>query len=84
MTRRSFLKVLVGTVALLSFGKLAASERGSSLVLNETGMRIYKGYVSGRNVEQIASDLVAEYEVDYETALRDTKEFISTLRAMGI
>ncbi len=70
-------------LALLSFGKLFAS-KGGELVLNETGMRVYRGYLSGRNAEQIASDLVAEYEVSYETALRDTKEFIRTLRSMGI
>ena len=67
----------------MSFGKLFAS-KGGELVFNETGMRVYRGYVSGRTVEQIASDLVAEYDVDYETALRDTKEFIRTLRSMGI
>jgi hypothetical protein len=51
--------------------------------MNETGWRIYKGYKEGRTVEQIASDLVAEYNVDFETALKDTKEFISLLRSMG-
>ncbi len=72
-------------VALMGFGRLfASSGRGGDLVLNETGAKIYRGYISGRTVEQIASDLVAEYEVTYETALRDTEEFIRTLRAMGV
>ncbi len=83
MTRRNFLKGAFSLIVLMGFGRLFASN-GERPVFNETGMRIYRGYVSGRNVEQIASDLVAEYEVDYETALRDTKEFIRTLRSMGL
>lgn len=76
---------MVGMIALMGFGRLfASSGRGRDLILNETGAKIYRGYISGRTAEQIASDLVAEYEVSYETALRDTKEFIRTLRAMGV
>jgi len=67
----------------LAFGRLMASS-GRELIFNETGAKVYRGYVSGRTPEQIASDLVAEYDVDYETALRDTEDFIRTLRAMGV
>jgi hypothetical protein len=83
MTRRNFLKGAVSLIVLMGFGRLFAGSKGEP-IFNETGMRVYRGYISGRNPEQIASDLVAEYEVDYETALRDTKEFIRTIRTMGL
>ncbi len=83
MTRRGFLKSIVGVAFFLLAGKLFASRRGG-LIFNETGEKVYRGYISGRTPEQIASDLVAEYDVDFQTALRDTREFIGTLRAMGV
>ncbi len=86
MTRREFLKLVgIGVVAgsigsLIKWGKL----QGEDLILNETGARIYKGYKEGRTAEQIASDLVAEYDVDFKTALKDTKEFLALLRSLGV
>ncbi|EJF05801.1 hypothetical protein ThvES_00021370, partial [Thiovulum sp. ES] len=83
--RREFLKVM--TLGLLSLGFLGSIRpqglNAGSLAMNGTGWRIYKGHKEGRTVEQIASDLTAEYDVDFETALRDTKEFIALLRSMG-
>jgi hypothetical protein len=85
MTRREFLKVAaLGILSLGIWGSLRPQKlKAGSIAMNETGWRIYKGYKEGRTVEQIASDLVAEYNVDFETALKDTKEFISLLRSMG-
>lgn len=85
MTRREFLKFVgvgvltLGILSLFKTQKLGAE----NIIMNETAARIYKGYKEGRNAEQIASDLVAEYDVDFETALKDTKEFLSLIRAMG-
>ncbi|MEO0195248.1 MAG: PqqD family peptide modification chaperone [candidate division WOR-3 bacterium] len=85
MTRREFLK-LIGIGALtLGIGNFLSAKRlkAENLIMNETAARIYKGYKEGRNAEQIASDLTAEYDVDFGTALKDTKEFLTLLRSMG-
>ncbi|MEO0167695.1 MAG: PqqD family protein [candidate division WOR-3 bacterium] len=85
MTRGEFLKLMGLGALTLGIGGLLTAKRlkAESLIMNETAARIYKGYKEGRNAEQIASDLVAEYDVDFETALKDTKEFLTILRSMG-
>ncbi len=85
MTRREFLKlVALGILTLGIWGILKPLNlKAGNVAMNETGWRIYKGYKEGRTAEQIASDLTAEYNVDFETALKDTKEFIALLRSMG-
>jgi Coenzyme PQQ synthesis protein D (PqqD). len=85
MNRREFLKfAALGFLTLGFLGSMRLQElKAGNIAMNETGWRIYKGYKEGRTVEQIASDLTAEYNVDFETALKDTKEFIALLRSMG-
>ncbi len=84
MTRRKFLMSIFGAVLTLGVLGWFRKANATTLVLNETGARIYKGYKEGRNAEQIASDIVAEYDVDFETALKDTRNFLSILRSMGV
>jgi hypothetical protein len=51
-------------------------------VLNAVGARIWE-LCDGRSVAAIADTVVAEFEVDASTALRDVQRFITDLRAVG-
>jgi hypothetical protein len=48
-------------------------------VLNAVGSRIWDLADGERNIEDIAKILVEEFDVSYETALRDTTEFTTDL-----
>ena len=50
--------------------------------LNAVGTRIWE-LCDGRSVAAIADALVAEFEVDAMTALRDVQRFVAELGALG-
>ncbi len=54
------------------------------ITLNEVGAFIWKAVESGDNVEEIAKKITLEYEIDYETALSDTKVFIDKMNEVGV
>jgi len=50
--------------------------------LNAVGTRIWE-LCDGRSVAAIADALVAEFEVDVATAMRDVQRFVAELGALG-
>ena len=50
-------------------------------VLNAVGSRIWDLADGGRNIQDIATILAEEFDVSYDTALRDTAEFTTDLAA---
>jgi phage tail sheath gpL-like len=51
--------------------------------LNATGKLIWEGVAAGKTAEQIANDLVAEYDVAPEVALQDTQAIITQMQENG-
>lgn len=62
------------------------SEAGKNFVIqiNETGAAIWDGIEAGKTPEQIAEDLVAEYDVDLEKAKCDTEAFLANLKEIHL
>ena len=54
------------------------------ITLNELGAFIWKAIENGDNAEEIAKKIIAEYEIDFETALKDTKVFIEKMNGAGV
>ena len=48
--------------------------------LNETGLVLWKALRKDQTEESLADLIVSEYEIDKETALRDVKSFLESLR----
>ncbi len=54
------------------------------ITLNEVGAFIWKAVENGDDAEEIAKKITLEYEIDYETALSDTKVFIDKMNGVGV
>lgn len=57
-----------------------AAEGGGMIALNETGAFIWDLLKEETTVEAIAKALVDKYEIDVETATRDTEAYICILK----
>ena len=57
-----------------------AAEGGGMIALNETGAFIWDLLKEETTVEAIANALVEKYEIDIETATRDTEAYICMLK----
>ena len=60
-----------------------AAEGGGMIALNETGAFIWNLLKEDTTVEAIAKALVDKYEIDVETATRDTEAYICMLKEAG-
>lgn len=54
------------------------------LTLNEVGTRVFTLVDGRRSLEEIARDLVEGFEIDEETAARDTRAFLKELEAKEV
>ncbi len=70
-----FLVIPVGEAALKVKGLIGLSESGSLL---------YRKLQSGATEEELTSALLAEYDIDADTARADTRSFLEQMRRMGI
>ncbi len=59
-------------------------EAGETLVLNEVGARILELIEAGHGLDAVAENLVADFEVEPEQALRDANEFAGELLDAGV
>ena len=57
---------------------------GHYYMLDEIGIVLWEGLLKNLPPETIAKKMVEEFEVDYKTALEDTRECIEQLTAAGI
>ena len=65
-------------------GIVVLPTRSEVKVLNPVGSRVFS-LLDGKNtVEDIARAVTDEFEVDYETALKDVKKFLEELRTEGM
>lgn len=70
-----YLVIPVGEAALKVKGLIGLSESGSLL---------YRKLLEGCGQEELVAALLAEYDIDRETARVDTAEFLDQMRRMGI
>jgi hypothetical protein len=64
-------------------GEVVLVASGAEQDLNEVGSRIWLLADGTRTVREIAARIVAEFEVDAQTAERDAVEFVETLLRDG-
>ena len=50
--------------------------------LNEVGTRVWE-LADGRSIASIVSEIVEDFDVDHDTALADTRQFVDELRTLG-
>ena len=60
-----------------------AAEGGGMIALNETGAFIWELLKNDTDVEAIAKELAEKYEIDLETATRDSEAFVCMLKEAG-
>ena len=54
------------------------------MTLNESGAFLWNQLLEEKSEEQLVSALVAEYDIDTETAASDVKEFLQTLAEKSV
>ena len=60
-----------------------AAQGGGMIALNETGAFIWDLLKEETTVEAIATALAEKYEIDVETATRDTEAYVCMLKEAG-
>lgn len=60
-----------------------AAEGGGMIALNETGAFIWELLKEDTDAQTVAKALAEKYEIDVETALRDTEAYLQMLAEVG-
>ncbi len=76
------LREIAGEYILVPTGASAAKINGL-ITLNELGCFIFKTLKESRTMETLVDAIVAEYDVDRNTAQADAKEFLTQLDEIG-
>ena len=76
------LREIAGEFMLVPVGAAAASLNGL-IVLNECGSTIFKALATEQTQEDLVKAVLAEYEVDAQTAAADVEDFLTQLRGIG-
>lgn len=62
---------------------IAARNTNAMITLNETAVFIWKKLQEGREKEEIVKDMLDEYDIDEEIAIRDVEGFSKMLLERG-
>ena len=76
------MREIAGEHILVPVGAAAAKFNGL-ITMNEVGRFIFDQLAEDRTLPELAERVTAEYDVDYDTALRDAEEFVQQLRDVG-
>ena len=76
------LREIAGEFMLVPVGA-AASRMNGLIVLNECGGTIFRALAAEQTREELVQAVLAEYDVDAETAAADVEEFLGQLREIG-
>ena len=76
------IRQVAGTWAVLPIASKVLDFDGM-LTLNETGVMLWRLLENESSLDDLASALMKEYEVDREQALADVGEFVETLKKAG-
>lgn len=77
------LREIVDTWVVVPLGERVVEFNGI-MTLSETGALLWKGIEDGKDTNSLADSIIAEYDIDKETALSDTLEFVSTIEKNGL
>jgi hypothetical protein len=77
------LRDIAGDLLLVPAGK-AALDLNGMLTLNEVGAEIWKRLPEAEDEEALVQALLQEYEVEEEVLRADVREFLDSLRQLGI
>lgn len=77
------LREVAGEKILVPTGEAAENFNGM-ITLNEVAAFIWKNIDSAANIEELVSRVLDEFEVDEETARRDTYTFMNAILAAGM
>ncbi len=77
------LREVAGNYVVIAVGEDAVNFN-SIITVNEIGAYIWNKINEGKNEEAIADDIIGEYSIDRDTALKDIGEFANQLREAGI
>lgn len=77
------LREVAGKAVVIAVGEVSKSFHGM-INLNGTGKDIWQGIGDGMSVDEIATKLTKDYEVDFEKAKQDTEKMIGIMREAGI
>lgn len=77
------LREVAGKAVVIAVGEASKTFHGM-INLNGTGKDIWQGVGAGKSVEEIATKLTEDYEVDFEKAKEDTEKIIEKMREAGI
>ena len=58
--------------------------KGEYFAMDNVGARLWSGLEAGRTIDQIAKDVVAEYDVDLDRAMTDLVTLGDELMALGL
>jgi hypothetical protein len=76
------MREIAGEHILVPVGAAAAKFNGL-ITMNDVGRFIFGLLSEDRTLPELAKQVTAEYDVDYDTALRDAEEFVRQLRDVG-
>ena len=76
-------RTIAGEHFLVPVGEGAQRFKGM-FALNELGAFLWDHIPQANNGEELVELVLQEYEVDWSTAEKDTEEFLSSLRELGI
>lgn len=77
------LREVAGKAVVIAVGEASKTFHGM-INLNGTGKDIWQGVGVGKSVEEIATKLTEDYEVDFERAKEDTEKLIGKMWEAGI
>lgn len=77
------LRQVAGETILIPVNNTALSMNGMA-VLNEVGAFLWERLPQAEDAQELVSEILAEYDVDEETARADVNEFLNQLKAYHI
>ena len=81
--RKFILRTIAGDHILVPVGKDAIDMNGL-IILNDIGAFLWEHIPQAEDENRLVQLLLEEYEVDYETAAKDVREFMDKLTSIGI
>lgn len=77
------LRKMPGMNLVMPAGEKVKEFKGA-LMLNDTGALIFEGLKNGKEIEDIAKQLVDEYDVSLEVVMSDVKKTVESLKGAEV
>ena len=74
----------LGRLAISDEGFVFDPATGDSYLMNRTGTVILRGLQHGTSEDEVAETLVADFDVEPDTAARDVADFVSRLDLLNL